>query len=144
MNYEKQAEALRVLADVNRLRILNILAEGEKTANEILSNLKIGQSTLSHHMKTLCEADLVKARKNGKWTCYTINGVALSGVIEALAAATGVRTVNEIKWEAGAAKAAPLPKAEPEKKAEPVKKAEPEKKAEPVRKPKKDDFVPWM
>ena len=39
----------------------------------LLYELKIVQSTLSHHMKILCDAEVVIPRKEGKWTYYSIN-----------------------------------------------------------------------
>ena len=36
-------------------------------------HLHITQSTLSHHMKILCDAEIVQGRKEGKWVYYSIN-----------------------------------------------------------------------
>ncbi|MEG2770312.1 MAG: metalloregulator ArsR/SmtB family transcription factor, partial [Oscillospiraceae bacterium] len=57
----------------NRLQILKLLQSGEKCACKLLDDLHIGQSTLSHHMRILCEAGIVQARKEGKWTHYSIS-----------------------------------------------------------------------
>lgn len=67
------AERFRALGDENRLRILTLLRDGPLCAGDLLKSLNIVQSTLSHHMKTLVETDLVKCRKQGKWSYYTIN-----------------------------------------------------------------------
>lgn len=56
-----------------RLYILQLLVSGEKCACSLLEELHISQSTLSHHMKILCEAGIVNGRKDGKWTHYSIN-----------------------------------------------------------------------
>jgi len=53
--------------------ILELLQSGEKCACVLLVKLKIGQSTLSHHMKILVESGIVSARKQGKWTYYSIS-----------------------------------------------------------------------
>ena len=63
----------KALSDENRLAVLRLLCTGEKCACRLLDTLRIGQSTLSHHMKILCEAGLVIARKDGKWTYYSID-----------------------------------------------------------------------
>ncbi len=68
------AAIFRALGDEQRLRILELLREKELCAAEILQSLSIVQSTLSHHMKSLCESGVVCARKQGKWTYYSING----------------------------------------------------------------------
>lgn len=40
--------------------------------NDMLTSLAT-QPTLSHHMKLLCDADIVQGRKEGKWVHYSIN-----------------------------------------------------------------------
>jgi ArsR family transcriptional regulator len=77
MKYDKYAEIYKALGDINRLMIIDMLTEGELCACKILEKFEITQPTLSHHMKTLCACGLVKGRKQGKWTYYsiTIEGV---------------------------------------------------------------------
>ena len=70
------SEYLRVfkaIADGNRIRILEILCNGEYCACVLLDDLKISQPTLSHHMKILCDAGIVSSRREGKWSYYSIN-----------------------------------------------------------------------
>ncbi|MDD2957237.1 MAG: metalloregulator ArsR/SmtB family transcription factor [Lachnospiraceae bacterium] len=67
----------RALGDSHRLHILDMLMEREMNAGEILEAVDVVQSTLSHHMKSLCEAGLVNARREGKWTYYTVNEEAV-------------------------------------------------------------------
>lgn len=62
----------RALGDKHRLFILELLMEREQNAGELLERVSVVQSTLSHHMKALCESGLVVARKEGKWTYYTV------------------------------------------------------------------------
>ena len=73
-NYGK---LFRALGDEHRLHILRLLAECEMNAQELLVSCDIVQSTLSHHMKTLQEGSLVRVRRDGKWTYYTLNTDAL-------------------------------------------------------------------
>ena len=70
--YEKYAEIYKALSDTNRLMIVDMLTGGELCACKILEKFSITQPTLSHHMKTLCACGLVKGRKQGKWTYYSI------------------------------------------------------------------------
>lgn len=70
------ADAVRIfkaLADSNRLEIMELLLNGEKCGCELLEKLNIGQPTLSHHMRILCESGLVRARKEGKWMYYSLS-----------------------------------------------------------------------
>ena len=62
----------KALSDENRIRILKLLHSGEMCACKLLEELNISQSTLSHHMKILCDAGIVAGRKEGKWTHYSI------------------------------------------------------------------------
>ncbi len=68
-----RAEIFRVLGDENRIQILELLREKDRCGLELLESLEIAQSTLSHHMKLLCEAGIVSCRKQGKRTYYCIN-----------------------------------------------------------------------
>ncbi|MDD3400516.1 MAG: metalloregulator ArsR/SmtB family transcription factor [Eubacteriales bacterium] len=63
----------KALSDDNRLKIVLLLADGEKCACKLLEAFDISQPTLSHHMKTLCACGLVLARKDGKWNHYSLN-----------------------------------------------------------------------
>ena len=63
----------KALSDSNRLKIVKMLADGEKCACKLLEAFSITQPTLSHHMKILCDSGLVIARKEGKWTHYSLS-----------------------------------------------------------------------
>lgn len=67
----------KAFCDENRLQILEMLRTEERCACKLLDELNITQPTLSHHMKILCEADIVQGRKVGKWVHYTINPVGV-------------------------------------------------------------------
>lgn len=71
--HKKNAKIFKAFCDENRLMILELLQTGEKCACMLLEDLNIGQSTLSHHMKVLCDSGIVKSRKEGKWTHYSIS-----------------------------------------------------------------------
>ena len=66
------AAVFKALGDENRIRVLKILRSGEKCACHLLEELNISQSTLSHHMKILCDTGIVTGRKEGKWMYYAI------------------------------------------------------------------------
>ena len=72
MDEQHLAHTFKALADENRIRILALLRGGEKCACKLLEELNISQPTLSHHMKILCDAGIVTARKEGRWMHYTI------------------------------------------------------------------------
>ena len=72
MPEKHMAAIFKALGDENRIRILKLLRGGEMCACHLLEELNISQSTLSHHMKILCDAGLVTGRKEGKWIHYSI------------------------------------------------------------------------
>jgi len=72
-DYSENTAVFRAIGDENRLKIIDMLSNGEICACEILLELEITQSTLSHHMKILCDSSLVIPRKAGKWTFYSMN-----------------------------------------------------------------------
>lgn len=71
--YTENAKVFKAFCDENRLMILEMLLSGEKCACRILEEMKIVQSTLSHHMKILTDSGVVFARRNGKWTYYSLS-----------------------------------------------------------------------
>ncbi|MET3618373.1 ArsR family transcriptional regulator [Peptoniphilus olsenii] len=73
MNEIDVALICKNLADSNRLKILKMISKKEKCACELLDNMDISQPTLSYHMKLLNECGIVKTRKEGKWSYYSID-----------------------------------------------------------------------
>ncbi|MCI6041336.1 MAG: metalloregulator ArsR/SmtB family transcription factor [Clostridiales bacterium] len=63
----------KALSDSNRLHIVIALLQGEMCACRLLEQFSITQPTLSHHMKVLCECGLIRVRKEGKWSYYSLN-----------------------------------------------------------------------
>jgi ArsR family transcriptional regulator len=72
-DHKENAMVFRALCDENRLKILEMLRTGEKCACILLERMDISQSTLSHHMRILCDSGIVIPRKEGKWTHYSIS-----------------------------------------------------------------------
>ena len=80
------AKVLKALADPARLRILNLLKSGggECCACDLPNSLGLKQPTISHHLKVLFEADLVRKRRRGTWIFYRVNDMTLSRVRDLL------------------------------------------------------------
>ena len=70
---KKTAVIFKAFCDENRVRILELLKDGEKCACKLLEEMNITQPTLSHHMKILCDSGIVEGRKEGKWMHYSIS-----------------------------------------------------------------------
>jgi len=71
--YSKYALYMKALSDETRIKIFDMLSQGELCACNILEKFNITQPTLSYHMKTLCDSGLVDSRKDGVWMKYSIN-----------------------------------------------------------------------
>ncbi|MGI6152053.1 MAG: ArsR/SmtB family transcription factor [Christensenellales bacterium] len=72
-SYLEYSKIFKALGDPKRAMIVDMLSCGELCACMILEKFHISQSTLSHHMKILCDCGFVKAREEGKWTYYSLN-----------------------------------------------------------------------
>ena len=84
LDERRVALVFKAFCDENRLQILELLRSGEKCACKLLDDLHITQSTLSHHMKLLCDAGVVQGRKEGKWVHYSIDPVGAERAVELL------------------------------------------------------------
>lgn len=78
MGYREDARKIKALADENRLAIMMSLQQKEKCACVLLEELNISQSTLSHHMRLLCDSGLVNYRKDGKWMHYSLSAEGMN------------------------------------------------------------------
>ena len=66
------ADLFKVFSDSTRIRILYLLLGGEKNVSDISDELSMNQSAVSHQLKTLKQADLVKVRRDGKAMFYSL------------------------------------------------------------------------
>ena len=62
----------RALSDRTRLRILNLLWDGELCVCDLVAVLDVPQPTASRHLAYLRNAGLVEARKEGLWHYYRL------------------------------------------------------------------------
>lgn len=88
MTREEVAVICKAMSDANRLRIIEMLTQGEKCGCDLLEKLQVTQPTLSHHMKVLSECGLVRSYKEGKWHHYSINCEKFKEYKEYIAAIT--------------------------------------------------------
>jgi|SRR5699024_9628290 len=71
-SYEKIQQVFQVLADGNRLKIVDTLSKECKSVNDIAEKAGISQPLASHHLKTLRKAGIVrleKSKANFKYYC---------------------------------------------------------------------------
>jgi ArsR family transcriptional regulator len=68
----EMAELFKVFGDSTRIKILCILFDGEKCVQEITDAAGASQSAVSHQLRILKQARLVKNRRQGKQVCYCL------------------------------------------------------------------------
>jgi DNA-binding transcriptional ArsR family regulator len=66
------AELFKVFGDSTRMRILCALFESELSVSEISELLEMSQSAISHQLRVLKQAKLVKNRRDGKIIYYSL------------------------------------------------------------------------
>ena len=100
MTREEVANICKAMSDSNRLRIIEMLTQGEKCGCNLLEELQVTQPTLSHHMKVLGDCGLVSSYKDGKWQHYSINCEKFKEYKDYIAAITccGNTTEEFLKW----------------------------------------------
>jgi DNA-binding transcriptional ArsR family regulator len=68
---------LRALSDPTRLAILRALARGERQAGEIAAAFPVSRPAISHHLKVLSDAGLVRMRRSAQSRLYSIDARAV-------------------------------------------------------------------
>lgn len=64
------ASLFKALSEEIRLRILHILFDGEECVSGLMDKLNLAQSHVSHHLKILKTANLIKSRREGHKISY--------------------------------------------------------------------------
>lgn len=93
--YERNAKVFKAFCDEKRLRILELLQGGEKCTCVLIEEMEMPQSSLSYHMKILCESGVVEGRQDGKWTHYHISEKGSLGALELLKELTATKPAQE-------------------------------------------------
>ena len=78
---ERCAEVLSALAAPERLRIIRLLAEGERNVTQIIEGADIPALNVSHHLTVLKHARLIRGEKCGRFVVYSITPQVLDEVI---------------------------------------------------------------
>ena len=76
------AELFKALADEIRLKILHSLFNCEKCVTDLMEEFDLGQSHVSHHLKTLKVAGLIRSRRDGHKICYSLVPAVRSNLSE--------------------------------------------------------------
>ena len=71
------SDAFNAVAEPRRREILDQLAAGESTVNDLVVRLRLEQPSVSKHLKVLREVGLVRVRRNGRHMLYRTNAEAI-------------------------------------------------------------------
>jgi DNA-binding transcriptional ArsR family regulator len=74
------ADAFNAVAEPRRRRILDLLADGERPVNELVTRLGLAQPQVSKHLRVLREVGLVEVRDEGRRRMYSLNGRSLKPI----------------------------------------------------------------
>lgn len=80
--YYDLGDFFKIFGDSSRLKILYSLYKGEKSVGEIISEVDMSQSAISHQLRILRQNDVVKFRKEGKSVIYSLDDDHVSILLE--------------------------------------------------------------
>jgi len=85
------ADTFKTLGDYSRVRIVWTLVQGEKCPSEIAEAVGLSASAVSHHLKVLRDANLVRVRREHRQIFYALDDEHINELMEA-----GIEHVEEI------------------------------------------------
>jgi DNA-binding transcriptional ArsR family regulator len=95
--YQVKAEFFRVLGHPARIRILELLRDGERSVAELIPEVGLEASHLSQQLGALRRAGVIESRKVGATVIYTVTDQRL---FELLAVAKAILTARMAKSQA--------------------------------------------
>lgn len=86
---DETLKIMKALSNETRLKIVQFLLGEEKCVCEIFPHVKRTQSTTSIHLGNLEKSGILKSRKNGKKTFYSINDLRVCDIFKSLSNKNG-------------------------------------------------------
>lgn len=75
------AETFQAMGDPSRVQIVWALSHGELCVNDLADILEMSQPAVSHHLRTLRNLKLVKYRKDGRTTFYSLDDIHINHLL---------------------------------------------------------------
>lgn len=94
---ELVAGRFRVLSEPVRLKLLQLVCEGEMSVTELVEAAGAGQANVSKHLGILLDAGLVARRKEGLKVFYRIADESVKDLCEIVCRSIGVRLAAQHK-----------------------------------------------
>lgn len=89
---EGLTEIFRVLGDPTRVRILDALSRAEMCVGDLAAQLGVTESAVSHQLRLLRSARIVRARRNGRMIFYSLDDLHVLALFD-----QGLRHVQEAR-----------------------------------------------
>ncbi len=70
------------LVSESRLKIINLLRKGKKNVSEIMAELKLDQTAVSHDLRRLKDCGFVSAQRESKFVYYNLNESSIKPLME--------------------------------------------------------------
>lgn len=85
------AETFQALGDSSRVQIVWLLSKSEHNVGDIARQLNMSQPAVSHHLRTLRNLNLVKVRRDGRTSFYSLDDVHIERLLK-----EGIKHVEEL------------------------------------------------
>jgi DNA-binding transcriptional ArsR family regulator len=72
----------QTLSDANRLKIIKFINKGECSVTQIVEAFKLSQPLVSHHLRTLREAQILETNRSGPFVYYRIKDTRLLAIFD--------------------------------------------------------------
>lgn len=87
--HEAKAELFRTLAHPVRIRVLELLSEGEHAVHELLAKIELEPSALSQQLAVLRRAGIVRQRRDGGEVRYSLQVASVRDLLAAARSTLG-------------------------------------------------------
>lgn len=78
------SDMFRLLSDPNRLHLVLLCLGERRNVSDLADTLTLSQSLVSHHLRLLRAARLLKAEREGKHVFYTLDDIHVAQMLEAM------------------------------------------------------------
>ena len=99
--FDALASVAKAMASGRRAEIVELLAQGERTVEEVAVAIDQSIANTSHHLRTLARAGLVRTRREGTWVHYSLASDDVAGMWSAIRR-VAAQQVTEIEQLAAA------------------------------------------
>lgn len=85
--FDQFARIGRALSNAHRLELLDVLAQGERSVEQLAAETELSLANASQHLQVLRQAELIVARRDGVRVLYALTGPEVFALWQALRAA---------------------------------------------------------